>query len=49
MFGIKHKKIHNFSPIKKNYDNGKNITYKIKFIDSFRINAQIVRLALITY
>ena len=37
MFRRKYKKYITFSvPIKKVLDNGKSITYKIKFIDSFR-------------
>ena len=37
MFGRIHRKYINFSvQIKKGLDNGKTITYKIKFIDSFR-------------
>ena len=37
MFGGKYRKIYYFSvPIKKELDNGKSITHKIKFIDSFK-------------
>ena len=37
MFKRKHRKIYNFfSTINKEFENGKSIQYKIKFIDSFR-------------
>ena len=37
MFRRKHRKVYNFLvPIKKELDNSKTITYKLKFIDTFR-------------
>ena len=43
MFGRKYRKIYYFlKPIKKELDKGKSITYKIKFIDSFRFRSSLL-------